>query len=67
MQANAAELEQERRARVEKANVEAEEEKKRDAQTRSEKGKFMSGMHRQAEGLDLGETLRRRGGLGVEA
>jgi hypothetical protein len=64
MQSNAQEMEVTRRERV--ADVTAQEEKKREEEDkrRSDRGQFMSGLHRQLQEDSLDERIRRsRGGL----
>ena len=61
MQANADELEQERKRRVAEADAEAES-SRRQERTHPDRARFISGMHKQAGNMDLGESLRRRGG-----
>jgi len=67
MQANASELESDRKARL--ADIAAREAKQRaeDDRKRSEKGRFVGGLRREAEGVDLGRRLQdRRAGGRVE-
>ena len=65
MQSNASELEQERRQRVADAKAEDERVREQDEKVRSNKARFVSGLHRQAGNMNLGESLRRHGGAVV--
>jgi len=67
MQANASAVERERKQRLEDITAKEEAERQRDDMMRSEKGRFVSGLHRQKENIDLGESLRRQGGVYVES
>lgn len=62
MQSNASELESDRKARL--AEIEALEAKQREEEDkkRSETGRFMSGVRKNAEGVDMGRRLQGRGG-----
>jgi len=66
MQTNASSVEDERKRRVEEANAREERERQADDRLRSEKGRFVSGLHRQAEDIGLGDTLRRKGAVFLE-
>ncbi|KAF4310400.1 CBF1-interacting co-repressor CIR [Botryosphaeria dothidea] len=65
MQSSAANLEEDRKKRLAAIEAKEEEERLADDKKRSEKGRFVSGLHRQAqENIDLGERLKRsRSGL----
>lgn len=69
MQSNATSIEADRKQRLEDIDAKEAEERKRDDAMRSEKGKFVSQLHRQKEGFELGDTLQRQGrkGIGMEA
>jgi hypothetical protein len=64
MQAQATDLEANRRTRL--AEIQAQESKRRaeDDQRRSDQGKFVNGLRREAEGVDMSRRLQtqRRGG-----
>lgn len=67
MQANATELEDERKTRL--AGIEAEEARRREAddRKRSDRARFVGGLRDQAEDVDLGRRLQsRRGGVDDE-
>jgi len=66
MQTNASSVEDERKRRVNEANAREERERQADDRLRSEKGRFVSGLHRQAEDIGLGDTLRRKGAVFLE-
>ena len=63
MQANASELESDRKNRL--AHIEAKEELQReeDDKRRSDRGRFVSDVRRKAEGVDLGRRLQDRRGM----
>lgn len=65
MQSSASTLEEDRKKRLAAIEAREEEERLADDKKRSEKGRFVSGLHRQAQdNIDLGERLKRsRGGL----
>lgn len=65
MQSNASELEEDRRKRLAEIAEKEEKDRAEDEKRRSEKGRFVAGLHRQAEDtIDLGERIKRsRGGL----
>lgn len=67
MQSNATSVEEERRRRIMEANAKEESERQADEKLRSEKGRFVSSLHRQAEDIGLGDTLRRKGGVFLES
>lgn len=66
MQSNATTLDSERKRRVEEAQEQDARERERDDRMRSEKGRFVAGLHRKAGDMDLGEALH-RGRAGVTA
>ncbi|KAL9055527.1 MAG: hypothetical protein Q9162_003524 [Coniocarpon cinnabarinum] len=61
MQSNATELDQDRKGRLEASLAKDEADKENEEKTRTDQGRFMSGVRRQANGMDLGESLRRQG------
>lgn len=61
MQSDATQLEQDRKMRLEASTAREAEEREHDEKVRTDQGRFMSGVRRQADGIDLGENLRRRG------
>ena len=61
MQSNAAALDQDRRARLETSSAQDAIDEQRDSKVRSDQGRFMSGVRRQADDINLGEAMRRRG------
>ncbi|KAH7057324.1 Pre-mRNA splicing factor-domain-containing protein [Macrophomina phaseolina] len=65
MQSTAESLEEDRKKRLAAIEAKEEEERLADDKKRSERGRFVSGLHRQAqENIGLGERLKRsRGGL----
>ena len=67
MQDNASDMERQRQQRVTQATLEEEAERAKNDKRRAEKGQFVTGLHRQAEQMDLGETLRRRGMVSTES
>ncbi|KAA8650548.1 hypothetical protein EYZ11_002085 [Aspergillus tanneri] len=67
MQDNASEMEQNRRQRIAEVTVEEERKREKDEKQRSERGRFVSAMHRQLQEDTLDERIRRsRGGLSRE-
>lgn len=64
MQSNASELIQDRKQRLDAVDVQEESNRVRDERVRSDKARFVSGLHRQREDIGLGESLRRGGGRG---
>lgn len=65
MQADAVEMDASRKSRVAAADAEnAKEQREQDEKMRGDSGRFMSGVRKQAESLDLSESLRRQGGAG---
>ncbi len=66
MQSNADELEWERKSRL--AQLEAEEAKQReeDDKKRSESGKFIRGVRKEAESVDAGRRRLGRGGMDLD-
>ena len=63
MQANASELESDRKSRLTAIAAQEAKQREEDDRKRSEKGRFVSGVRRAAEGVDLGRRLQdRRGG-----
>ncbi|EOD44676.1 CBF1-interacting co-repressor CIR [Neofusicoccum parvum] len=65
MQSSASTLEEDRKKRLAAIEAKEEEDRLADDKKRSERGRFVSGLHRQAQdNIDLGERLKRsRGGL----
>jgi len=61
MQSNATSLETDRSQRVAEIKAKEEAEKELDDAKRSEKGRFVSQLHKQKEGFGLGDTLQRQG------
>ena len=66
MQSNAAEIETERQQRIAGTNAKEERQRIEDDRARSEKGRFVSGLHRQSETMSLGDVLGRRGRMFLE-
>ena len=63
MQANASELESDRKTRLAELDAKEAEKREEDDKKRSEKGRFVSSVRRDAENVDLGRRLQgRRGG-----
>lgn len=67
MQSDAKEIESERQRRITEVNKIEEQQRREDEQARSEKGRFVSGLHRQTESMGLGEALGRRGRMFLES
>lgn len=67
MQSDAMEIESERQRRITEVNKMEEQQRREDEQARSEKGRFVSGLHRQTESMGLGEALGRRGRMFLES
>ena len=66
MQSNASQLEKDRKDRLAEIAAKEEQDRQTDDKQRSEKGKFVAGLHKQVEkSIDLGERLR-RGKAGLE-
>lgn len=65
MQSNATSVETERKQRLEEIQAKEDEERKKDDAMRSDKGRFVSHLHRQKEGFGLGDTLSRQGRKGI--
>lgn len=64
MMDNANDMEQTRRQRIADVTAEEEKQQERDDKQRSERGRFVSSMHRQLQEDNLDERIRRnRGGL----
>jgi len=61
MQSNATSLETDRSHRVAEIKAKEEAEKELDDAKRSDKGRFVSQLHKQKEGFGLGDTLQRQG------
>ena len=61
MQSDASALDHERKQRLEVSQAEEVAERDREDKFRTDRGRFMGGVRRQADGMDLGENLRRRG------
>lgn len=61
MQSNASNLEEDRRRRVAETMAEDERQRAADDKMRSDRGRFVSGLHQQAGSISLGDNLRRRG------
>lgn len=66
MQSNAAEVETERQQRIAETNAKEQRQKMEDDKARSEKGRFVLGLHRQSENIGLGDALGRRGRMFLE-
>ena len=63
MQSNATELEGDRKSRLAKLAEREAKQREEDDRKRSDRGQFVSGMRRDAEGVDVGRRLQdRRGG-----
>lgn len=65
MQSTASEVEEERKRRVEEIKAKEEAERQREDKSRTDKGRFVSDLHRQKESFGLGDSLRRQGGGGL--
>lgn len=64
MQANASEMEDARRQRIAEVTAMEEKQHEEDEKHRSEKGRFVSGLHKQLQEDSLDERIKRsRGGL----
>ena len=61
MQSNASQLDQDRQKRLEESLARDSANNERDEKTRTDQGRFMSGVRRQADGMGLGDNLSRRG------
>jgi hypothetical protein len=59
MQSNASELESDRKTRLADIEVQEARQREEDDKKRSDKGKFISGVRREAEGVDAGRRLGR--------
>jgi len=66
MRSNAAEVETERQQRIAETNAREQRQKMEEDKARSEKGRFVSGLHRQSENMGLGDALGRRGRMFLE-
>lgn len=64
MQSNASNLELDRQRRLAEADSKEQKTREEDDKVRSQKGRFVSGLHREAEKMDLGDSLRRRAKAG---
>ncbi len=64
MQSNASNLELDRQRRLAEADAKDQKTREEDDKVRSQKGRFVSGLHRQAEKMGLGDSLRRRAKAG---
>jgi hypothetical protein len=65
MQSNATSVETERKQRLEEIQAKEEGDRKKEDAMRSEKGRFVSQLHRQKEEFGLGDTLSRQGRKGI--
>lgn len=63
MQSNATQMDAERKRRLEEGQAEDERQRQLDDKTRSDQGRFISGVRGQTEKMGLGESLRRQGAL----
>lgn len=61
MQSDAVAMDAGRKERLQTSHAEEAAERARDDRIRSDQGRFMSSVRRQAEGMNLGESLRRKG------
>lgn len=68
MQSNASELESDRKTRLAALAERDAQQRDEDDRKRSERGKFIGGVRRDAEGVDLGRRLgeRSRGGVSMD-
>ena len=62
MQSNATDLESDRQVRLAEIEVKEVKQREEDDKKRSERGRFVSGVRREAEGVDLGRRLQDRRG-----
>ena len=60
MQSDAASMDDARKNRLQASHAQDAAERDRDDKIRTDQGRFMDGVRKQAEGIDLGESLRRR-------
>lgn len=66
MQSNASELESDRKERLAELAAKETAQREEDDKKRSEKGRFVSSVRREAEGVDLGRRLQDRRGGGLD-